>query len=249
MQTQFSILTVVKDPGKRLKMTLDSILMQECNDYEIIIQNGGDEASLNIAESELKDCRVKVYSESDAGVYDGMNKAVKKAVGKWVIFLNAGDTFCHANALKTIASQLSNGINGKTVYYSDFIHSGENRVAVLPDRVVLSYLLMHGCCHQAQIWPRARLLQLGLFDTQWKMGADRDLLIRHLLKSGRALRIPGVSVVYEGGGLSDRRWQEREDENSRQNLIYANSLLVLWSRCLRKLNHLKNRFVRYSDHR
>ena len=37
----FSIIVVSLNPGEKLKETLDSIKMQECRDYEIIIKDGG----------------------------------------------------------------------------------------------------------------------------------------------------------------------------------------------------------------
>ena len=70
----FSIITVCFNAGDKLKNTLENILAQTFNDFEIIVKDGG--SSDGSLDAILKDERIKVFSEKDKGIYDAMNVAV-----------------------------------------------------------------------------------------------------------------------------------------------------------------------------
>ena len=92
-----SIITVCRNPGRSLIRTMESILAQDYRDYEYIIKDGGSEDGTLDLISEYRDrfasagVSFKLFSEDDNGIYDAMNKAVLKANGTWVNFMNAGD--------------------------------------------------------------------------------------------------------------------------------------------------------------
>ena len=56
---------------------VDAILAQDYQDWELIIQNGGETKLI----SERNDTRIKIFNEKDSGITDAMNKGMAKATG------------------------------------------------------------------------------------------------------------------------------------------------------------------------
>lgn len=99
----FSLLTVCLNPGEKLRGTLESALKQTCGDFELIVKDGGSsDGSLEEIQDLLSDPRVRVYQEKDTGIYDAMNQAVSHASGKYLFFLNCGDTLYDGNVLEKV---------------------------------------------------------------------------------------------------------------------------------------------------
>ena len=89
-----SIITVTFNAADTIKRTLDSIAAQTCRDFEHVIIDGGSTDGTMEAVNAYKDgnpgIQVVAVSESDKGLYDAMNKGLKRATGESVCFLNAG---------------------------------------------------------------------------------------------------------------------------------------------------------------
>uniref|UniRef100_UPI003B58646C glycosyltransferase n=1 Tax=Noviherbaspirillum sp. ST9 TaxID=3401606 RepID=UPI003B58646C len=87
-----SIITVTLNAAKYLEDCITSVINQSSLNIEHLIFDGGStDGTLEIIN---KYERHITYwqSEKDKGIYDAMNKAVKKAKGEWVYFLGADDT-------------------------------------------------------------------------------------------------------------------------------------------------------------
>ena len=82
---KFSIITICLNEQERISKTLKSICTQTYTDFEHIIQDGGStDNTLSVVKGMqgfYKANQLKIYSESDAGLYDAMNRAVRKASG------------------------------------------------------------------------------------------------------------------------------------------------------------------------
>ena len=88
-----SIITVVKNGEKYLEKSIKSVLGQKYKNYELIIIDGGStDKSLKIIHKYKK--RISYWcSEKDKGIYDAMNKGIKKAKGDIIGILNSDDTY------------------------------------------------------------------------------------------------------------------------------------------------------------
>jgi acetyltransferase-like isoleucine patch superfamily enzyme len=105
----FSIITVCYNSVRTIRATFDSLLAQSCKDYEYIVVDGAstDGTVDIIREYEPKfEGRMHWSSEPDNGIYDAMNKGVKKASGAWINMLNSGDCFSSEHVLEATAQSL-----------------------------------------------------------------------------------------------------------------------------------------------
>lgn len=74
---KFSIIMPTFNRQKFIVEAINGILKQDYQDWELIIQNGGD----SIAHLIPFDMRVKLFEEKDNGITDAMNKGMRKATG------------------------------------------------------------------------------------------------------------------------------------------------------------------------
>ena len=92
---KISIITVCKNSESTIRQTLNSIykVLKDNKDTEYIIQDSlSNDSTLEIInEFSNKISNLQVYSEKDKGLYDGMNKALLRCKGKYVLFLNSDD--------------------------------------------------------------------------------------------------------------------------------------------------------------
>lgn len=102
----FSIITVCFNDCHGLKKTMDSILGQTIDNYEFLIIDGGSKDRSKELIMQYQDKLSFWCSEPDKGIYNAMNKGVKHAKGKYVLFLNAGDVFHSKSVLEEVACQL-----------------------------------------------------------------------------------------------------------------------------------------------
>lgn len=102
---KLSIIIPVYNIENYISRCLDSILIQDFVDYEIIIINDGSiDNSLSICNDyALKDKRVKVFSQKNSGVSIARNRGIEEANGDWICFID-GDDFIEKKSLNGIFS-------------------------------------------------------------------------------------------------------------------------------------------------
>lgn len=87
----FSIIIPLYNKGALVTRAIDSVLSQEIQDFEIVvIDDGSKDDSADYVKS-YRDARVKYYYKENGGVSSARNFGIWKALGDWLIFLDADD--------------------------------------------------------------------------------------------------------------------------------------------------------------
>ena len=96
----FSIIIVSYNTKKNFIKTLNSIKKQTYKKYEIIIIDGlSTDGTADLIRKNI-DKKIRFLIERDSGIYDAMNKGIKKTKNDWTLFLNSGDIFKDNHVLK-----------------------------------------------------------------------------------------------------------------------------------------------------
>jgi glycosyltransferase involved in cell wall biosynthesis len=74
-----------------LPITLESILVQTFNDYEVIIVNDGSSDEIETWAAKITDSRVKLVSQENQGLTGARNTGLTHAKGEYIAFLDADD--------------------------------------------------------------------------------------------------------------------------------------------------------------
>lgn len=179
---KLTVITIVYNAVDRIKSTMESVLGQDYDDIDYIIKDGGsDDGTLDIIrEYAQKFSNIRFISESDSGIYDAMNVAVKMASGDVIHFLNAGDRFDS----KTVVSRAMNVMAEKSsdIVYGDVLYEnpdGTTDVRAYPQSCSsrLYYLTGDAINHQV-MFARRSLFENNLFDTSFIICADREWMLR-----------------------------------------------------------------------
>lgn len=111
MKPFFSIIIPVYQAEKSLERCVQSVLTQECSDYEILlVDDGSTDNSGTICDAFAeRDARVKVIHQPNAGVSLARNAGIQMATGEYLLFLDSDDALM-PQGLTTLANATNNGI-------------------------------------------------------------------------------------------------------------------------------------------
>ncbi len=222
----FSIIVVCLNAGEKLYKTIESILRQTEKDYEIIVKDGGStDGSL---EKLLQNDKVRLYQQKDTGIYDAMNQAVKYAGGEYLFFLNCGDYFYNETVLAAVKKSIEagEGMKEKTlkqkrgdIFYGN-IREAKTGAVVQSNPVIDEFACYRNVpCHQACFYGRELFARRG-FKTCYKVRADYEHFLWCVYeKKARTVYMPITVALYEGGGFSETRENERVSKQEHAKII------------------------------
>ncbi len=206
-QPLISIITITYNAAPNLAPTMKSVAEQTCNDFEhLIIDGASSDNTLEIARK-MSSPNLRILSEPDNGLYDAMNKGLKMAKGKYVIFLNAGDAF-HSNDV--LANYAEAAKKDPDIIYSDTVIVDKTRKVLGPRHLSVPNVLTFSSfksgmliCHQAFM---ARRDIAPFYDTSYKFSADYEWTLRCILRSkpGNCINLKMVGIDYLNDGLTDK---------------------------------------------
>jgi glycosyltransferase involved in cell wall biosynthesis len=86
-----SVIIPVYNGAKTIKETIESVLNQTWQNFELLVINdGSNDATLEIIQT-IKDTRIQVFSYPNSGVSASRNRGLTKAEGEFISFIDADD--------------------------------------------------------------------------------------------------------------------------------------------------------------
>ena len=168
-------MTVCFNAEKTIRRTIDSVLAQTYPNLEYLVVDGGStDGTLAILRS--YEGRLSFTSEPDRGMYDAMNKGIRRARGKWIHLVNADDWYATPDALALAVPQLA---EDRTNYF-DLVRVYPDREPVLQSRTVSRWMLYIAAFlpHPTLIVSREQYERIGLYDPELRIASDHDLILR-----------------------------------------------------------------------
>lgn len=211
----FSIIVVSLNAGKTIRETIESILTQTYQNFEIIVKDGlsKDDTLKQIPEDE----RIRVYSQKDTGIYEGMNQAIEYVRGEYVSFMNCGDRFHDATVLQRVYETAQKiGDKEHRIIYGDYFSA--RIVSSQPKALSKAYLFRRPLCHQSMLFSRNIFTDIGVYDCDMRIAADYELTVHAFVKGVHFEHCGCVVCDYEGGGASA---QKKNQQRKHQELATA----------------------------
>lgn len=211
MEPLLSIITVCFNAAKTIGPTLKSLREQTFTNFEsVIIDGASTDGTLAVIDANKPNTTI-ILSEKDNGIYDAMNKGLAMAHGKYVLFLNAGDSLHGSDALSRVARAVESSnpdvVYGQTVIVDAKRETLGPRHLAAPENLQFdSFANGMVVCHQAFI---ARKDIAELYNLDYKYSADYDWCLRILKKSTKNVYLgPDPIVEYLNEGETTRHHKE-----------------------------------------
>lgn len=207
-QPLISIITITYNAIETLPLTMASVAEQTCRDFEHLVIDGASTDSTILVARQMGTTTLRIVSEPDKGLYDAMNKGLRMARGKYVLFLNAGDRFHAPGTLQLYADAVN--IKKPDIIYGDTDivdisgkRKGPRHLSAPGMLTVDSFSNGMLICHQAFMVRKAIAPR---YDTDFRFSADYDWTIR-CIKASRAggrVNLRTVTIDYLSDGMTDR---------------------------------------------
>lgn len=202
MSFSLTIITINYNNKAGLIKTFDSINNQTLKNFEYIVIDGGssDGSKELIQQNSSIDYWI---SEKDSGVYNAMNKGIRKASGKYIIFMNSGDFFYEDNVLESVSQEFDSDTDilyGDSIYFND---EGYRRVEEPPKKLTFSFFYSGGINHQAAFIKRQLFSDYFFYNEEYKICADWEFFIVAICLYNTSYKhIEKTICYYDFSGIS-----------------------------------------------
>lgn len=198
---KISIITVTKNSEKFLEENILSIDAQSYKDYEhIIIDGNSTDKTIEIIKKYEKKITYWI-SEKDEGLYDAMNKGIKKCTGDIIGILNSDDVY-YPDTLKIVNEYFNKNQNLDFLFGSVYKHKLLH--GYKPKKINWSFGFATAHSVGFFISKKAQL-SVGLYNLKYKLSSDYDLFYRMIVKkqlNGVATRKNEIFGKFRAGGIS-----------------------------------------------
>lgn len=117
-----SIITINRNNAVGLEKTLQSVSSQTFQEFEYIVVDGASiDGSVEVIKKyEHQFANLKWVSEPDTGIYNAMNKGIRKASGDYVQILNSGDCLATPDVTERMLAALEK-VGAPSILYGNMI--------------------------------------------------------------------------------------------------------------------------------
>jgi len=235
-QKPMTILVCTYNAESKIERCLESIYNQtDCNFEVKIADSNSEDGTLEIINRyKRKYENLEVISEVDRGIYDGLNKLIRRIKTKYYLVLGADD-YIHEDAIKD---------------YNDIIKDEKYDLVTFPVLTKKGKLyprnnqlrygqLAHISQHSVGVLIKKDLHNaIGFYDTNFTIGADALFILSAINKGASIYKGQEVVGYYSLMGMSSTNYLHNFFEFSKvQLLTNKNFLLSFLAHIIRQLIH------------
>lgn len=206
-----TIVTVTYNAEEILEETIKSVINQSYEHIEYIIIDGASTDGTVDIIKKYEDHIDYWVSEADDGIYYAMNKAIEKATGTFINFMNAGDTFAD---LDTVAYVMRHKSDDAELIYGNYKKKNHSKIVKALDKKEWHRNMPF--CHQT-LFTKTDIMKNELFDTSFTLAADHNFIVKMYQENRIFFYIDRVIAIFAPGGFA----------TSHQLLMNVESLKVL----------------------
>lgn len=189
---KISVITTSNNSIKTIEKTIKSIFSQTHQNIEKVwIDNASTDGTLNIL-NKYKDENTILISEKDFGIYDAFNKGIKKSSGEIISFLNSDDFYYDENVLLNVSQKFEksnidilfgniNYVKSDNSVLRKWVSLDKKLCGKLDQKLITSKINFGWMPPHPGFFIKRRSFN-HLFDTNYKIAADYDFMLRSLLK-------------------------------------------------------------------
>lgn len=223
---KISIITINYNNAEGLKRTLDSVAEQTYRDIEHIIIDGDstdgsvdaikEYVSANPNKDPFFKHTINWVSEKDSGIYNAMNKGIRKANGAYIQILNSGDIFASSDVVERMVAEFEKAEYPELLYGNmikkDFATGkiiGKSGMVEYSLRQYYTATMNHDCCYIH----RDLFDKYGLYDESLKICSDWKWFLQAIGLGNVEPVYADIDVtIFDASGISETNLDLRKQE-------------------------------------
>ncbi|MFA8444029.1 glycosyltransferase family 2 protein [Yoonia sp.] len=209
---KISIITAVYNRENTVAQAINSVAKQTYPQIEHLIIDGASSDGTMREVQKFAHPGMRVLSEPDRGIYDALNKGVRNSTGDVIGLMHSDDFFANDDVLHTVSDAFHN--TGADAVYGDLDYvAAEDTSRVIrhwKSREFTPRILSRGWMppHPTLFVRREAILRLGLYNTDYRIAADYEAILRWFGKGKlKPAYVPQVLVKMRVGGESNRSFE------------------------------------------
>lgn len=224
---KLSIVTINYNNAEGLRRTLASVAAQTYRGIEHIVVDGASaDGSVNVIReydalnsSSENPLVVSWSSEPDNGIYNAMNKGIRRASGDYIQILNSGDILASDDVVEKMLAALEVNGNPDFLYgnmlkkdYSSGTVVGKSEKVEHSLRQYYSSTMNHDCCYIS----RRLYEKYGLYDESLKIVSDWKWFLQAIgMGDVRPVYVDIDVTIFDASGISETNMELRDRERRR----------------------------------
>jgi len=219
MNHKISIITVVYNNEKTIVDAIQSVLNQSYPDIEYVVIDGGSKDKTVHWINSFKDQLGYFISERDRGLYDAMNKGIRASTGDVIGILNSDDLYQDFDVINTVMEQFN--IDPELdILYGDLVYvKSDDTNKIIRNWKSKPYYKKF--FENGNVPPHPALFvksnvykSVGMFNLDYKLAADYDLMLRMFKKNNfKTKYINKVIVKMRLGGATNQSYTNILNQN------------------------------------
>jgi len=212
MNKMISIITPIYNAEKYLSKTIESVITQSYQNWELIaVNDGSKDNSLEIINNfAQKDNRIKVFNIKNSGQTVASNYGIKKSSGEYIKFLDADDIISENHLERQYKSieKIPNSL--ASCEWGRFYNNDYKSAQFIPESVwknmnsldwLKASLIQENDMMPAWLWliPREILYKAGFWNEKLSLNNDFDFSVRLLLAAEEVKFAKGAKIYYRSG--------------------------------------------------
>lgn len=222
---KLSIITINLNNAEGLEKTISSVINQTYRDFEYIVIDGGStDGSVDVIKK-YADTLTYWVSEPDTGIYNAMNKGIRKASGEYCQFLNSGDWL----VVPDVTERMMEGMPDCAICYGNKItmQNGIERIhkGFEGKPITLLDMFLYTIDHSPSYIRRDLFGKYGLYDETLKIVSDWKFYLTSVGLNNESVAYRDVNIaMFDVTGISNRNPSLCRDERQLviQSLINSN---------------------------
>lgn len=213
---KISVITVSYNAAATIEQTILSVIRQDYPNIEYIVIDGGSTDGTVDIIRKYEDKIAYWVSEPDAGIYDAMNKGIRRATGDYVQIIGSDDALVDSSVIERAVAELTPDVD---ILSGSAYHVDEESGRQFPytnhaarDRgTYTGGMISHG----AMLVKRGLLHQYP-FDTSYRIAADYKFFLQCYTDASVRIKYMDLPILYFSmGGISAKEMERAEEEDER----------------------------------
>ena len=235
---KISVIIPTYNSEKYIKKSLNSIFIQNFDNYEIIIcDNLSNDNTINIIKktSYRFKKKIKIYSRRDKGVADALNFGFKKANGDILCWLNSDDLYNHKFVFNKVINAFNNN-KKKSYLVGNFINiDSKNNIlkyfyAFIPLKKIKNFFYYNQIFTGAFFFRKKVFETFKRFNIKYKYAFEYEIII-HALKKYEGIYLNNFLCRFRilPNALSSNKTDLKREFNEilkKNKLKYSNFILL-----------------------